>query len=548
MYAYFKSRMPEAIVHSEDASRLHGDTHITDEADVESRMYPHLDEIRRYMENPALTQPYYLCEYAHAMGNGPGDLDAYVELFYELPRLIGGCVWEYTDHSVALRQKDGSYHYTYGGDFGEFPHDGNFCVDGLVYPDRRLSPAILEMKQAYLPVVLAPIFPKDGVFSMENRRRFTDTSDLCFAWTLEENGYVINSGRFDLVANPMETVAFTLPIDGNALHGEAYVTISVRSKKATPWSEVGYELGFRQIAIPCSKKEEEEALPAFPVEVQTSFAQVKATVGETIYTFDRASGLLCGICDQGTNLIDEPMRFNIWRPHTDNDRNIVHAWREHRYERTMTKCLSEKITKNDENGLVYSVVLAISGVSRYRILTIRADYTVLPTGELNVRADVEKHDDICLPRFGVALVMPKGTENFTYFGMGPGGAYSDFHLAARKAIFHTTLSENFEDFIRPQENGGHCATNWAEITLLTGHGLRFEAEKSASVSASHYSIDQLEAADHHYDLVPSEQGFVQFDYAQAGLGSNSCGPFTREQFQLLEKNFVFDFVIRPISL
>ncbi len=547
MSKFIHARYPSAIVHYEGAyNRLNGEVQMTDVVDIESRMYTSLENIRAYLDDTRFTQPYYLCEYAHSMGNGPGDIGAYVELFFSEPRLIGGCVWEFTDHSVAIRKPDGSYRYTYGGDFGEYPNDGNFCVDGLVYPDRTWSPAIKEMKQAYLPVSFDAIDPEKGIFSLTNRRRFTSTCDLAIAWTLEENGCPVDSGRIDPCVSPMESMTFTLPYDASLLSGDAYLTFSVRSKKATLWNDVGYELGFRQFAVPCStKKEEEPKLPLGTLRYETDGTALSVTSLETTYRFDLSRGLLCGMTDNGTEMLSEPMTLNIWRAYTDNDMYIVNEWRKNGYHTANTKLLSYTVNQADD-AFILSARLSLSGLSKPRIATVSVTYTVTCDGVLSVDMDVEKHTDVCLPRFGINLVMPEGNESFAYFGLGPGGAYNDFKLAARKSIFCTTVTDNFEPFIRPQENSSHCETRWAEITNLSGHGLRLASAADCSVNASHYSIQTLDAETHNDRLVPDEKTYVQFDYGMTGLGSNSCGPMTRPQFQLDEPSFHFCFTVRPI--
>lgn len=548
MSAYIHKRIPNSLVHYEGAyNHDNGFVQRTDVVDMESRMYTSLEGIDKYLADERFTQPYFLCEYAHAMGNGPGDLGAYVEKFFAEPRLIGGCIWEFTDHSVAIRQKDGSYRFTYGGDFGDQPNDGNFCVDGLVYPDRRPSPAIKEMKQAYLPVAFEAIEPENGIFSITNRRRFKATDDLSIVWTLEKNGCPIESGLLDLTVQPMGNVRFTVPFSKNGLCGDVYLTFSVRARTATVWNDVGYELGFRQFRIPCPT----EAPASLPAIGSLSYSEqngiTSVAVSETVYRFDRY-GNLCGVCDNGTELLSEPMTINIWRPYTDNDNGIAGHWRYSKYHIAQAKCLRREIVEQNDARFVLAVDQALAGYGNIRILTSHIRYTVDQTGQLSVSIEVEKQIDLALPRFGVKFTMPDRTENLCYYGYGPGGAYSDFHLAARKSVFHSTVTDNFEPFIRPQENSAHWGTKWVELSTLTGHGLHLESETDASFNASHYSIEAVDAARHHSDLIPDTRTFFQFDYAQHGIGSNSCGPVPREQFQFKQMNFTFAFTLRPFLL
>jgi len=303
-------------------------------------------------------------------------------------------------------------------------------------------------------------------------------------------------------------------------------------------------LGFRQLALPSRPSEQIPPAHRAPIAYREEGRNLWVSVAETSYCF-HANGSLARLIDNGKEMLDQPMSLNIYRAFTDNDRNIVHEWRRRGFDRAKEKCLNRKITSMSEDRFEMKVTVALCRDGLNRILTADLTYTILTDGILSVHIDVERHCDIAIPRFGVNLVMPAGTESLTYYGMGPGGAYSDFKLSQRRSLFRTTVTENFEHFIRPQENCAHIGTSFVELTSLSGHGLRLRAATTASFNACHYSIATLDAAAHDYELIPDEKTHVQFDYAQSGLGSNSCGPLTREQFRLEEKSFSFDFTIAP---
>ncbi len=561
MSEFFKSRDGSRLVHAEDETRFEWNAeneikagrkpalspeHYAGYTDVDSRMYPALDDIKtNYMEKDR-KNPLFLCEYCHAMGNGPGDLRDYWELIYKHDCFFGGCVWEFTDHSVAIKAPDGSYHYTYGGDFGDEPNDKNFCVDGLVYPDRTPHTGFLEVKQAYAVAYAEAIDLAAGEFKIHSLRNFTALDDVDLVWSVEENGRTVQNGVITAIGTlPRETTSVIIPYDISSLCGNVYVNISFRANTATEWAASGYELCFNQYELPAERKLAEKPKALYEVSAEENGAEISVTAGETVYTFSKKSGVLTQITDNGKEMLVSPVYPNIWRAPTDNDRVIKQKWEAEGFDKAETKCYGISVIKDGDAVKVVSEV-SLGARARLVILKARITYTVDGSGMLTVSTDAEvRKEATFLPKFGYDFTLCENTENYSYFGYGPMESYSDKRLAARMGCFCGKVSDSIEHYVYPQENCSHYNTLEATVKSMAGHGLKFECENGFSFRASHYSAAQLTSANHDYELKPSENTFVSIDYKQSGIGSNSCGPQLAGRFRLSEKNFSFEFTVAP---
>ena len=559
MSEYFKKRDTGRLVHAEDESRRarqiewdveHGNPVpfgpevYRSYIDVDSRMYPSLSEIvNLYMENKSATLPFFMCEYSHAMGNGPGDLAAYWELIYKYDAFLGGCVWEFTDHSVATG--DNRYvapKYTYGGDFNENTHDLNFCVDGLVYPDRTPHSGLIEMKAVYKPFKAEYL---GGVLKISNLRRFTDLSDLTFNYTVESAGEVVASGTLGaLKIAPESYKRIKLPVDTS---GELVtLNISAVTNKAMPWAAIGHEVGAVQIIL------NDAIAPVAHDGDAPTLAEDNAgftvTVGECEYRIGRYSGLIESIVSDGKPLITAPVTPTVWRAPTDNDRKIAPKWREEYVDRITTQCRG--VSAKVDNGSVIisaSVNLAAAGL-KYITVKTRIDYVFGSAGlKISTHADVAEDMPLPLPRFGFKFVMPEEFEKLSYLGYGPYDSYQDKRVASRLSRFDTTVTDNFEHYVKPQENGAHFGCKWAGVSSISGYSLFFAAE-SFSLSASHYDPHYLASVAHDYELTPARESIVIIDYRNAGIGSASCGPTLAKEYAIGEKSFDFAFSLSPLIL
>ena len=572
MADYFHARMPGCLVHSEDLTRRllprvknprpgeHPealDSIRDDYIDIDSRMYPAIQEcLDYYILNKSAKLPFFMCEYSHAMGNGPGDLEAYWELIYKYDCFFGGCVWEMTDHSVDIGTP-GHPKYIYGGDMGNVPNDSNFCVDGLVYPDRRPHTGMLELRQALRPCRMSGVDFEKGSFSLHNYRCFTDLSDIDLYWKVERNGRVLRQGRIPaLTVAPGKSRRYALPagtFDG--LDGICYFTVSYRRNTATAWADAGYEVGVEQFRIPGVPAP--SFAPVHPL-LRRSFALESdslgytVTDGDTLYRINRQSGMLEGLESAGKQLLSAPVLPNIWRAPTDNDRIIRRDWKKVGFDRMTTRCAGCTVEAEEADRIVIRTAFTLAAAATSPVLRGSLTYTFAPDAGVVIamETDVKLNGCLTLPRLGVQFEMPEGIEKLQYFGCGPMETYIDKRLAGLVGIYGSSVTDHFEHYVRPQENMAHTETHWMKAYAEAGQGLLAlpAGETEAfSFNCSHFTPRQLTDTPHDYELVPLKQTVVNIDYRHAGIGSNSCGPTLAESLRLGEGSYRFSFRLLPIK-
>ena len=553
MTRYIKSRKPDAVVHYEAANydrvmRYKMDVNAI--SDIESYMYPSIPRLREILSTKKIMRkPLYLCEYCHAMGNGPGDLRDYWEVIESDDRFMGGCIWEYTDHSVAIPDGNGGYKYTYGGDFNDFPNDGNFCVDGLVYPDRTPHTGFLEAKIVYQPFYVD--YNGDGTISIKNRNYFTGLDDIGVNWEIKSDAKIVAEGQISgLMLMPREKNVFNVfnPADYD-LKGESYLTLRFVTKVDRPWAKAGYECGMKQFKL------DSTAVPAFApaegtIDVKESDRYIAVLAGNTAYRFDKGFGRLDSIKFAGKDLLAEPIVLNFYRAPIDNDRNM-HQWTKIGFERAAQKVHSVEITEQTEEKLVIKADVAYGSYTYEPVFKGNMYYTFTADGAVSVRVQGDVHKAVfILPRIGIELTLTEGFEKFDFFGYGPKEAYCDKNLASYVDHFSTTVTDNFEHYVRPQENSSHYGTKWASVSNADGIGIVCKPDgfDSFTVNAQHFKAKQLSDTKHDYELEPLKETVLSLDYAQTGCGSNSCGPLPLEKYRLLEREFDFTFRILPTEI
>ncbi|MBE6553446.1 MAG: DUF4981 domain-containing protein [Ruminococcaceae bacterium] len=572
MSEYFHRRMPGCIVHCEDASRRADKLFYRGEGkearidfdyiDIESGMYLALGfegdqenknkaTVKSYLTSKQVTKPLFLCEYSHAMGNGPGDLEDYWQAIYQYDAFFGGCVWEMIDHSVDIGTP-GNPQFIYGGDLGTRPHDSNFCVDGMVYPDRRLHTGMLEYKNVLRPCRVTGYDLSKKTVTLRNMRYFNSLSDLDLYWTVERNGKVIGEGRvLSLHIKPQQRRTFALDL-GNieALDGFCYLNLSFRSNRSYPWAAAGCEVGFEQITLT-----ETAITSAAAPAISATFALTeeekcfRITDGDSVYTVDRVHGLITSIIGNGKELLTTPIVPNIWRAPTDNDRKIRREWQAAFYDCMETACRACTVTEQSDGRIAITAKLSMGAApasplmrmtvvyefSRGEGVTVHTDATVAPNRPF-------------LPRLGYQFQMPADCEHLAYFGRGPVESYQDKRHASRMGRFGTTVTEHFEPYVRPQENMAHTDTRWVTVANASGFGLlatNTAETASFSFNCSHFTPRQLTQTAHDYELVPLADTVVNIDCAQSGIGSNSCGPALEEKLQLNGAHYAFAFRLMP---
>lgn len=543
---YLKSVDNSRLVHYED--RRHSKDFNPDFSglDVRSWMYAKPEDVKHYCseldtkpENEK--KPAFLCEYSHAMGNGPGDLEDYYECF-ESRFFSGGCVWEWCDH-VALtgRDKDGKPLYGYGGDFGDSLNDGDFCVDGLVYPDRKPHIGLYELKNVMRPIRFGKT--DDNAFYAVNCLDFAklDNSVDIF-YEVTDNGTIIKEGKLSVSGlEPHKKVGFNVDIP--QINGHGHIRFVVKSRVETEFYGKGYELGFQQLEL--NEYTVKNAVRAFGnPEFKENSEEITVCGNGFEYTFSKMTGMPAGIKLNGEEQLSRPSDFVIWRAPTDNDRYIRAEWEKCGYNRT--KVRMRNITAVAENGVVkISGAFVVNADVVQNILSVRFGYTINGKGEIELWANALKDELVpYLPRLGVRFFLKEGYESVSYRAFGPNDSYRDKNKSSWYSRFEGSVTDMFEDYIFPQENGSHIGCE--ELTLHNyKHTFTFlPCDRPFSFSALHYTAEQLDAAKHNYELVPRKDTVLCIDMAQSGIGTNSCGPVLPDRYRLNDTEMNFGFVIK----
>ena len=519
--------------------------------DVHSRMYPKIADMIDIVEGTEENRPYVLCEYCHAMGNGPGDLKDYWDLIYKYPQLVGGFVWEWTDHTVRTTTPDGTPFYAYGGDFGDQPNDGNFCMDGLVYPDRTPHTGLLELKQITAPIKMEPVNLETGELALTNLYDFRELDHLTLFWKIEKNGEHIESGQVEeLTAAPQESQAISLPYAlPQRTNGRYFLMLSFRQKNPIEWADASHEIAFQQFELPIAKTKNapiaSKDMPALRIEDDRKTISIAGD--EFSYRFGKHAGTFSNISYQGVELLDAPPKFTVWRAPTDNDRNIKLKWMEEGYDRLETHVYSTTVSSQDDQHISIKVDFALSGYIKKPVLRGNCVWTVYGSGDIILHTQVRVREGLpFLPRFGLQLVMPKGNESVEYFGYGPHESYLDKRWSTWKSRFTNTVDGMHEDYLMPQENGSHYATEWAVVSNLLGMGLLCIGMEDFSFNASHFTPADLTEAQHPHELNRRDETIVHLDYMNSGLGSNSCGPELLPQYRLSQTDIDFKLRLKPV--
>jgi len=493
----------------------------TSDLDLISRMYPSVDEIEHIVQdNPH--KPFIMCEYSHAMGNGPGDLEAYFECMELHPSFCGGFVWEWCDHAV---ENDGKY--LYGGDFGDFPNDGNFCMDGLCYPYRRPHTGLKELKQVHRPARLAAYSVKENAFTFKNQRFHADLAEECTldVWLAEDGKErlleTVSGER--LACPPRETVTVTL---SPYTYEGSLCTLLFRFMKD------GAECGFEQVVL----KDEPVCLPVTkgsPYRVTDEIGSLCVDNGTVLARFDKGSGLPVSITLNGREFASD-FSFNLWRAPTDNDRNIRGDWQNAGYHRYFprAKALSAEVT---ECGVTVKTHVSLCAVSLFNLTEIDAEWQFDALGvTLTVHSEQNKRMP-WLPRFGVRVFLPRECDKVVYRGYGPNESYADKHQSSRYGVFSSDADGLFEPYLKPQENGSHFNTTYVKVS---GNGsLTVLPSLPISFNLSHYTQEELTEKQHLHELIPCEKTVLCLDFAHSGVGSASCGPQLAEEFRVSQKTF-----------
>lgn len=516
MLQYANKRDPSRLTHFESC------TYVQDHApvSVRSRMYATPEQLAELAQEDD-SRPVYLCEYSHAMGNGPGDIDQYMAVFRKYPKAIGGCIWEWADHVAMV---DGVQKY--GGDFDEPTHDGNFCCDGLVFADRTLKPGTWNAKQVYAPWLVSM---EGNSLKITNEYDFTDLSERKMVLSLTCDGKTLDTRVLALSLAPHATtnveIPFVLP---ETCKLGCHVTLNM-------W-EGENEIAFRQFELPVKR---EETTPGKPLALTENETDIVAEGNGFRYRFSKFYGNFDSIVIGGQEQLAGKMQWTVWRAPTDNDALCKERWMQQRYHLVSSKIYDVAVCSNQ-----ITVQGSLSGLSRMPFLYYTETISFYEGGMVERKMDVKIAEYIhdFLPRFGLEFAMPAENTAFRYYGRGPMENYCDLHAHAPVGYYESCAEQEYVHYVRPQEHGNHYGVR--ELSLADK--LQFTSGNDFECKVSTYSTQNLTAANHTDELCADGNTHVRVDYKVSGIGSNSCGPDLKEEYRLDEKEFTFSIRMNPI--
>ena len=544
---------PDRITQYESARyRNYDETYDYSNLDVYSRMYPALSEIQEYLDKDG-SKPFLLVEYCHSMGNGPGDFEDYFQMIQDNDKMCGGFVWEWCDHAIAHgTAENGKTIYAYGGDHGEEIHDGNFCMDGLVYPDRTVHTGLLEYKNVYRPARVISYDKESGELVLHNYMDFDDLKDYVkISYELTQDGLVISKGilpEFSVAPHGEGKTNLKINVPEN---GKCYLKLIYHLKKELPLLDEDHILGFDEIEV--SKEDTkcklaEKWIPKTVVDselqVNENDTQIHIKGREFAYTIDKRTALFTEMKFAGREYLNHPMELNIWRAPTDNDMYIKSEWKKAHYDKAYTRAYTTEVVQG-KHGVKITSHASVVAETVQKILDVTITWKIEAAGKIDADIAVTKDDEFPdLPRFGVRMFLDKKLSAARYFGMGPQESYCDKHQAASHGLYQANVDDLHEDYIRPQENGSHYDCEYVELNN-SRYGIVASAEKAFSFNASYYTQEELEKKTHNYELIESDSVVFCVDYALNGIGSNSCGPVVLEQYRFDDVLFRFQFTLIP---
>jgi beta-galactosidase len=539
-------------------------------ADVDSTMYPKVEELAGYGEEKS-TKPFFVCEYAHAMGNAVGNLKEYWDVFESHDRLIGGCIWDWVDQGLRKYtdeppdpQGRRRWFYAYGGDYDDKPNNGPFDCNGLVPPDRQITPKLLEVKKVYQYIGIEPEDLAAGRITVRNKYAFTNLNKFDVRWTLSEDGTPIQRGELaPLDVEPGSRTSATLPVQPPALQpgAEYFLRVSFHLREDTLWAKKGHEVAWQQLAVPY------RVPPAPALAVDPAAGVAVAESGDLVtlagksfkVAFSRSTGTIASLTYGLVAVIVPPSvsttgpLLNVFRALTDNDVWLRRPFYDSGLSQLQHRVRSFKVTSLGPARARVDVVTECLGF-KGRGFVHTASYLVHGDGTIAVDNRIDPVGELPpLPKLGLAMIVPGALDRFTWLGRGPGESYPDRKASADVGLYSGSVSEQFVEYVRPQENGNKEEVRWATLTDGSGAGLLIVADGHLAMTVSHFTPDDLDQARHRdgeprrfQRLVPRRDVYVALDYQQMGLGGASCGPNPMGQYQcLMTKPVRFRFSFRP---
>lgn len=520
--------------------------------DIMSTMYSSVEKMDAFGKADS-TKPRVICEYAHAMGNGPGGLKEYQDIFYKYENIQGGFVWEWIDHGIHMTDDTGKEYYAYGGDYGDYPNNSNFCIDGLVFPDQTPSPGLIEYKKVIEPVKISEFNIEKGEILVKNMLDFISLNDFILNWDVCVGGSIILSGSESLMGIlPQEEKVLSLDLSSlraKLVNTDYWLNISIVTKNSSSWATAGHEVTKEQIKLPIYKEE------VFLPYENKGFFQVKEDDHTLVVTGENFSCTLCKVRGRlnsyildGEEVISKSPVFNMWRAPIDNDMYVKKIWDAKYFKHTAESVLNIEY-KISSDSLELEVTTRVAPPVFEYGYDITYNYKIYNSGilEVSLKGLPINEFPAMLPKLGLQLGINKAYSNVTWYGRGEGESYSDSKTANLFGVYNKTIDELFTNYVYPQENGNRTDTMWLSLTTDKGNGLFIKGSKPIDFSAHYYTTEDLEVATHQNKLCKRDFITLNLDYMQNGLGSNSCGQEQLPQYKLLAKEFSYSLLLVPFS-
>ncbi len=526
--------------------------------DVESVMYPSVSYIEEEgkSEDP---RPFFMCEYAHAMGNSVGNLDEYWRVIELYPRLIGGCIWDWVDQGILQQDEKGTPYYAYGGDFGDQPNDGSFCLNGLVFPDRSVPPKLLEVKRVYQYIGFEDLDLMAGKVKITNKYDFTDLNNFNLHYSVSYNGNIIRSiehpSSFSLAPGESTILNLELPFIPLNSPNEYHLNMNFRLKEEQSWGDAGHEVAAVQFKFPVIQMDQAvldlQSIPSLSYEEDSASMRIQGEGFNIRFNKNTAyleswTRLGKEILAQATDIIASPV-LNLMRAPTNNDKEIANSISKYGLDQLdpqLVKMSSQKIGENAVQVRSHIRWMGLENASADHICI----YTILGNGAVHLSHQILPEGmSSVLPRVGIQMAFNGDLEQLSWYGRGPHENYEDRLTSADMGIYHSTVSEQYIPYIDPQETGNKEEARWAGLFEKDGSGLLIIPDKSMAFSALHLTAKDLALARHTNELVHRPEIIFNMDYRNAGLGNGSCGPGPLEQYKINPTGMSFGFTILPIS-
>ena len=532
--------------------------------DISSTMYPSVDHIIAYAQDPANTRPFLMCEYAHSMGNGPGNLKEYWDAIENNHGLIGGFIWDWVDQGLLKVDEQGQEYWGYGGDFGDEVNDANFCINGLIWPDRTPHPAMYEYKKVIQPVAVTAVDLASGQIEITNKHYFADLSSLNVTWEFMADGILLQQGKIPPLALPAggsRGVSLPLEEPDPGSGEEHFLTVRFTLAEDTPWARAGHEVAWEQIQMPFVAAPpsilQMASLPA--LEVEETLEEAIITGPDFRLVFDKQIGQISAFIFRDISLLKTGPKLNVWRAPTDNDgiksqtsetgRGVLDQWLQVGLNRLEYHIRSVEVQQVEAQIVRIQVQSLARAEGHAEGLEYQQIYTVYGSGDILIQNEVLVDENLpVLPRLGLTLSLPEGFEQFSWFGRGPHENYIDRNVGAAVGLYQATVAEQYVPYILPQENGNKTDIRWLTLVNDNGMGLLAIGQPLMEASVSHYSADDLYLAYHTNELAPRREIILNLDYQQCGLGGASCGPGTLPQYLIAPGLVTFAFRLRPFSM